>query len=374
MITALCDGNYFFHKTFGIFGGFGSKNPGDVLSTAGDRNLFMRKIMTDLCYSLNQIPDLNKVIFCIDSKSWRKDYLITRSVYKESREKGEGVDWGSFFQLMHEFGEYLETLGFTFSKLGGAEGDDLLWAWSNHLKDNDNCTIILSGDRDMNQLVSYSEGKWVNVWTCNSKNNRLVVDKDWEVDKDLEPSVFDVNPTSGSSDSKIARLIASCTIDRIDIKEYVFKKILIGDKGDDVPGVFPFKKNDKNHNVTESKAQKVWDYYLQSTWSKLSLEEIWQDDEFLEWAAGLTLRLVSQPDNKQNRELFKQYYEENARLVWLNKNAIPEDMILGIEKHILELEAKERVPLVIDKKTMIERSPWTGDTTPKEFDPFNLFE
>ena len=76
MITVCVDGNYIFHKTFGIFSGFGSKNPGDILSSEAERNMFIRKVITDLCYSLNQIPEIKRIIFCKDSRSWRKDYKI----------------------------------------------------------------------------------------------------------------------------------------------------------------------------------------------------------------------------------------------------------------------------------------------------------
>lgn len=376
MINVCIDMNYLFHKTFGIFSGFGSKNPGDILSSNNDKNLFMRKVITDLCYALNQIPDINKVICCFDSHSWRKDYLITRSIYKNNREKSEGVDWGSFFKLMDEFGEFLDEMGFISSKYGGAEGDDLLWAWSKHLEKSDDCVIILSGDKDMHQLVKYNDNKWTNIWTSNSKNNRLIVDKEWNnITEDIETTIFDVTPTSGSNDSKIAKLISSCILDRIDTKEFIFKKILIGDKKDNVPSVFPFIKNDKNHNVTESHAKKIWDFYLKSKWSDISMENIWKDPEFLDWLAGLTLRMIAQTDNKDNRILFKKFYEENAILVWLNENTIPYDIIDGMNEQIISLSNKERKKLILDKRAIIDKSPWGEATSaPQGFDPFELFK
>ena len=376
MITVLVDGNYIFHKTFGIFAGFGGKSPGDVLSSEAERNMFIRKVMTDLCYSLGQIPDISKVVFCKDSRSWRKDYKITRSIYKESRIKSEGVDWGSFFKLMDEFGEFLEENGYIYSRLGGAEGDDLIWAWCDYLKDKEDCIVVLSGDKDMHQLVRSNNSNWTVIWNSNSKNNKFTVSENWTLSESVEPTIFDVNPISGSSDSKIDKLLSSCTIEKIPIKEYVFKKILTGDKKDDVPGVFPYPtKNGKISNIAEGKAQKIWDLYLESTWSKFTMEELWLNEEFLGWISGLCLRLLSQTDNKENRDKFKQYYEENGRLVWLHENALPEDMVKSLKSHVSFLELKPRLnsPL-IDKKTMIEKSPWSKDTTPpKGFDPFELF-
>jgi hypothetical protein len=105
------------------------------------------------------------------------------------------------------------------------------------------------------------------------------------------------------------------------------------------------------------------------------MEELWMNEEFLEWISGLCLRLLGQTDNRENRDRFKQYYEENGRLVWLHENALPEDMVKSLKSHVISLELKPRLnsPL-IDKKTMIEKSPWYKDTTPpKGFDPFELF-
>ena len=133
-IAVVLDGNYWFHKTFGVFAGFGNKNPGKVLSGEAEVNMFMQKVITDVCYSLNQIPSIEKIVFCKDSRSWRKDYKISRSVYKGNREDKDVIDWGSFFKLLDEFGEYVEKNGFIFSRTHGAEGDDLMWCWARELR------------------------------------------------------------------------------------------------------------------------------------------------------------------------------------------------------------------------------------------------
>jgi hypothetical protein len=375
MITVCVDGNYIFHKTFGIFSGFGSKNPGDILSSEAERNMFIRKVITDLCYSLNQIPEIKRIIFCKDSRSWRKDYKITRSVYKESRVKEEGVDWGSFFRLLEEFSEYLQENGFIYSAYKGAEGDDLIWGWCDYLEERGETVLVISGDKDMHQLVKYTDKSWVGIWNSNSKNNRLIVSDNWEKADDGETTIFDVNPTSGSNDSKMDKLLSACTLEMINTKEYIFKKILMGDRKDDVPGVFPYlTKNGKNSNIAEGKANKIWELYQQSDWKDHDMEYLWNNDDFLGWLSGLSLRLISQTDNTENREKFKQFYEENARLVWLNANSLPRNIVEGIKSHVGELFNQERLPLNFNKKEMIENSPWGSDTKPpKSFDPFEFF-
>lgn len=374
-INVVVDGNYLLHKTFGIFSGFGAKNPGDVLSSEADKTMFIRKVITDLSYSLNQIPDLGTVVFCRDSRSWRKDYKITRSVYKESRVKEEGVDWSSFFNLLEEFGTYLSTKGFIYSKYQGAEGDDLIWAWTEYFRERGEKTIVLSGDKDMHQLTSYDGASWIGVWTSNSKNNRLIVSDDWKLEEEEQTTIFDVTPSSGESRMKLEKLLSSCQLEKVNVKEYVFKKILAGDKKDDVPGVFPhMTKSGKMSNIAEGKAAKIWEAYLQTTWKDLPLESIWKDDEFLSWIAGITIRMAGQTDSKENRETFKQFYEENARLVWLSSETLPEKLVHSLRNHTKVLGKDSQKIFSLDKKSLIEQSQWASDAAPpKGFDPFELF-
>ena len=143
MINILVDGNYIFHKTFGVFGGFGTKDPSKVLETSGEQAMFIRKVATDLCAGLKLLPQGGRLIFTSDSRSWRKDVEIEDGGYKSNRIKDETVDWTIFFDLMTEFGHQLENQGFVFSKVKGAEGDDLLYYWSDYFNSvGENCIII----------------------------------------------------------------------------------------------------------------------------------------------------------------------------------------------------------------------------------------
>ena len=117
MINILIDGNYIFHKTFGIFGGYGNIDPGKVLKDKSEQSAFIRKVSTDLCSSLKMIPQGGRLVFTADSRSWRKDVEIEDGGYKSGRVKDENVDWSIFFDLMQAFGSHLEKMGFIFSKV-----------------------------------------------------------------------------------------------------------------------------------------------------------------------------------------------------------------------------------------------------------------
>ena len=376
-INVCVDGNYVFHKTFGVIAGYGDKNPGDFLSSPGDKSMLMKKIMTDLCYSLNLIPGIDQIVFCKDSRSWRKDFKISRSVYKGSRVKEEGVDWSSFFQLMDDFGSFLENNGYHYSKVQGAEGDDLLWHWNNKFREIGSNVLIISGDKDIHQLVGRDEKSWTAVWNANSKNNKIVCSRGW-LDSirrgEDEISIFDVTPTSTDENTQLDTLIAMCSVEEIDPMELIFKKILTGDKKDDVPAVYEFiNDKEKLTRITDSKADKIWESYKQGKWFGSDLRVTWKDPEFLDWVSGFILRSVGDSDTSDNREIVKINYFENAKLVWLDPETIPPDLVTEMNINSFSRIKEKKIPL-INKKSMIENSPW-GDinATPKQFDPFSLF-
>ena len=87
----LIDGNYIFHKTFGVFAGYGNLDPSKALATDHDKASFIRKVTIDLCSTLKSLPSGGRLIFTVDERSWRKDYY---EGYKSSRtdKRGETGD------------------------------------------------------------------------------------------------------------------------------------------------------------------------------------------------------------------------------------------------------------------------------------------
>ena len=376
MISVVVDGHYLFHKTFGVFSGYGSSNPGEVLSKKADRNIFMRKIITDICYSLNHLPIDGKIIFVKDSRSWRKDLIIEREKYKGSREgkRDVNVDWSSFYELIEEFGQFLELNGYIYSKAGGAEGDDLLWYWNKKLTEIGSNVVIYSGDKDAHQLVDSSKDRWTICWNANSKNNKIVAANGWKenyLDKEDELSIFDISFSTDSEKDKIKKLLASTVYEEIDPQRLIFEKILLGDSKDDVPSVWSYKKTpDKTVKLTPSKSADIYNHYKASGWGDKNIDDIWDNSEFRQWISGFILRTMGSIDNTENRELAINNYEENAKLVWLSEKVIPLKVIDNMQ---LDFESKRlnSTAILLDRKTMIARSSWNEDLPPSSFDPFN---
>lgn len=121
MINILLDGNYIFHKTFGIYAGYGDVDPGKVLKRKEDQAAFIRKISTDLCYALKTLPTGGRLVFAADSRSWRRDVEIEDGGYKSGRVRDVDSDWTIFYDLIKAFGEQVEKMGFIFSKVDGAD-------------------------------------------------------------------------------------------------------------------------------------------------------------------------------------------------------------------------------------------------------------
>ena len=374
MINVLLDGNYIFHKTFGVFGGFGAKNPGEILKTKGEQSMFIRKIATDMCSSLKMIPTGGRLVFTSDSKSWRKDIEIEEGGYK-TRVKDENVDWSIFFDLMLEFGIQLEKMGFIFSKVDGAEGDDLLYFWADHFnKLGENC-IIISGDKDMHQMARSSGDGWTVVWNSNSKNNIISVPQDWEenwLNSSGPVSIFEMSTAMSPDKDKMREFLNKVSLEKINPRDFIFNKMLVGDRGDTVPGIWEVESSPgKVSRVSPKKAEAIMESLTQSKWINSPFADLLSDNEFLDWISGYTLRLMKDVDSKENRDKVSKNLLRNYTLMWLDETVIPSWVTSNVQKEISRGISLPRKPAILDRIKILEGTDWeTTQAAPKTFDPF----
>jgi len=384
MINILCDGNYIFHKTFGVFAGYGDIDPAEKLASAEDQAMFIRKVSTDLCYTLKSLPTGGRLIFTADDRSWRKDYY---EGYKSSRkEKGkDSPDWSSFFNLMHSFGEHLEKMGFIFSKSKGAEGDDLIWGWVEHFKDLGENTIIVSGDGDLHQLAETRDNDtWTIAWNSKSKNNLITIDPFWiekYLNKKKEITIFDMGSAMDKDKEKLKDLLNKAEVNIVDRRKFIFTKILSGDKGDDVPAIWSFRLTPESRltRVTENKAAKIWDLFLDSKWADLSFNELLENEDFMEWVAGQSIKIIKGVDSGVNREIAKENLIRNFDLMWLSESSYPPYVLSGISDEIERAMKNPKVNVILDRTDILEGTSWVTSgnseisSTPSQYDPFKLF-
>ena len=377
MINVLIDGNYIFHKTFGVFGGYGNKNPGDILGSENEQSMFIRKISTDLCSSLRSIPAGGKLIFTADSRSWRKDVEIEGGGYKSNRVKDEEVDWTVFFHLLEAFGNHLEKMGFIFSRVTGAEGDDLLYYWADYLNTKGQDCVILSGDKDMHQLARWKGNSWTIVWNANSKNNMLSVPQGWEsnwLNKKEDVSIFDMNSAMDPDKEKMKDFVQKNEITEINPRDFIFIKMLIGDKGDAVPGIWESIVNGKRNRLTPKKAETILESLQETKWKESSFQDLIQDSEFLDWISGYSLRLIKEIDTTENRKKAAENLKRNYKLMWLDKTVIPMEVTTRAVEELRRGVSLEKKPITLDRVKILEGTTWVSrSTAPSQYDPFKNF-
>ena len=375
MINILIDGNYIFYKTFGIFGGYGAKDPGEVLKTKNDQAMFIRKIATDLCAALRELPTGGRLIFTADSRSWRKDVVIEGGGYKSKRVKDETVDWSIFFNLLDSFGRQLEKMGFIYSRADGAEGDDLLYFWADYFTTKGQNCIIVSGDKDLHQLARWKGENWTIVWSNNSKNNVVSSPVDWKknwLEQQEQVSIFDMSEAIQPDKSKLKKWIENLVLNEITPRDFIFVKMLIGDDGDDVPGVWNFEATPgKISRMTPKRAEQLLESLQHSKWTKSSFQDLLIDDEFLDWSAGYILRLTKDVDSKENRQKASQNLLRNYKLMWLDKMVMPEWVISNVVAEIKRGINLDRRSITLDRIKILEGTEWVTTTSiPKMYNPF----
>ena len=378
MINILADGNYVFHKTFGVFAGYGTVDPAKILNKKSDQAMFIRKVATDLCASLKYLPQGGRMIFTSDSRSWRKEVEIEDGGYKSNRVKDENVDWTIFFELMDSFGLQLEKSGFIYSKANGAEGDDLLYAWSRHFNESGEDCVILSGDKDLHQITSYNGKNWTVTWNSNSKNNIFTAPLGWKeewLDKEPEASIFEIGSFTDPEKEKMRDFAKKIPIAEVETKNFILNKVLIGDKGDAVPSVWSMKSSSKTLNFTEKKSESVLKAFSESDFHSLDLGQILESQDALNLISGSVLRVMKDVDSETNRKKVAKNIERNFKLVWLSERVIPQNVWKNIIDEIGRGLSLPKKTITIDRIKILEGTTWVAPTlTPSSFDPFNGFK
>lgn len=378
MINICVDGNHFFHKTFGVFAGYGNVDPGKVLAKKSDQAMFIRKVATDLCASLKNLPTGGRLVFTMDSRSWRKEIEIENGGYKSNRVKDENVDWTIFFDLMDQFGRQLETQGFIYSKCEGAEGDDLLYWWAKHFNENGEDCILISGDKDLHQLVNFQNGNWTITWNNNNKKNVVTCPIGWKegwLDKEEEASIFNMGSVISSDREKMRNLVAKTELNEIDREYFILNKIFIGDDGDAVPSIWEVKSGSKTMRFSQKKSENLINAIQTSEdFTERNVSEIVKNDSMLSWISGFSLRLMKDIDSSENRIKLSSNVLRNSKLMWLDQSVFPASVISSMQSEIERGISTPRRSITLDRIKILDGTNWiTSNYNPSSYDPFSNF-
>ena len=379
--TLLIDGNYFLHSRLFVLP---RPKQGKMLEDDDSRAVFMRKLAIDLASEVRKMRDfIDKVVVAVDARSWRKD-LYPEAEYKGTRKQDSKIDWTSVYNIYEEFQAILQKHGVIVHRIDGAEADDVLFGWSTYLNNKGKNCIVWSGDRDLIQLVNYSQpNDSYTLWYSPAqkslyafKDFNSVLNKKSEISN--EDFLFNMSAYSGMAEEykqSMKNWIESnkVKVTEVNCDEFIFKKILIGDKSDNIPSVIVWQKEIKGgklrtYSITEKLADKIYEQYTKEK-DSFVIDQLFNSDE-LDTLSDIVYRVVG----KSKKHVIRTKIFENMTLMMLHVNVIPEaiqDQIYkGVENCQRFLDETDFSKLV-NKDKILEGTEWLRVVTPKKYDVFD---
>ncbi len=370
-LNLILDASGLFYRTLFTVGSFASKGE-KLLDTKKTQGVFMRKLATDFSSLVRAIDEPCRVIVCMDSSSWRKTVEIQEGGYKSDRKKDEtAINWKAFYELTDRFCGILAQKGYIVSRVPEAEADDLLFFWSKRLNDIRENVCIITGDRDLLQVLGkHSNGSWTIALDpiLNRKKISLTQETlDFNLSENSDVNIF--NPDSWSSSEDILdKIIKNYELNIVDPRKISTMKVVLGDGGDAVPSVVTWrdkKEPEKIRTMTESNYGKILA-------AKPELSEAkWQDLLSGEFDEVIASTMESLKKIEVDRSLVKENIIRNAKLVILSHETIPGQIFENFNS------MHETVPdlLAVTGRDAILNGTewWTSDKTdfvPKSYDLF----
>ena len=212
-MNILFDGNYLFHKTFSVFSTYyKGQDLGEVLRDEEKKQVFIRKLVIEICHTVRSFDDVEKVIVVFDTHSWRYNFYPD---YKYALTRVRDDYYKEFIRVLDEFEQFLRKKGVIVSRVEGAEGDDLMYIWSVYF--DAVCgeeLLIVTGDSDIRQIMTSN----VALFNNNSKALKL----------------YCVPEASAVWSYRVPEDATLVPVRPFDVLLY---KVLLGDKSDNIPQV-----------------------------------------------------------------------------------------------------------------------------------------
>ena len=371
--TFVIDGNYFLFRTLYVLPRKSKKS--EMLGTDEDATVFMRKLATDFAYQIRLFEGLiDKVVWTIDSRSWRKDFYPDAE-YKGNRKQDSSINWANFSKVTEEFTQLLIKQGVIYSKVNGAEGDDLMYAWNTESLANDKSVIMFTGDKDLVQLVNRSQNNNTHTILFSPAHKKLYTYQgfsEWLTTEETETStdLFDVLKTSSSPESQSKKLLSSIiskkkvSVVEVDPEDFRFRKVLTGDSGDNVPPAYwhistPKNGKPRRYGISETKAGAIIQEFKDKHGS-LSHMYLYEDGYITDLANILIRHMKAK---HMSREQIISNLKSNVNLMVLSSHTIPEgildEMFQSVESQININELV--LPNVSTMKKLVEGTKHDGD-------------
>lgn len=362
---------------------------GKLLGDDKSRGQFMRKLCIDFASEMRKLNAfVDDVVIAVDSKSWRKD-LYPESDYKGTRKQSSDVDWNAVYGTYEQFQEILKSKGVTIHQTQGAEADDVLFGWSTMLNGRGKSCIVWTGDRDLIQLVNYSEANDAHtVWYYNTKKSLYAFEgftqaMEASASSDLsnDDMLFNMGGQHMMRDRYQGDILQWVKDNKVEITEvdcdlFILKKILVGDKSDNIPSVVTWQKEMKNgklrnYSITDKTADKIIAQFLKEN-EDFKIDYLFSKD-VKESIGDIIYRVVGH----SNLALIQANLNSNISLMLLHTKTIPDAIQNAIYETIdREWEgAVDNIEVLLDKDKILEGTDWLkGSSAPASVDPFANME
>lgn len=380
--TLIFDGNFWLHKTYFIGQKIKTGKPFNFIDEPeADKNLLLWKLAVDFSAEIRRFEGVvNRIVYTVDSSSWRKKFLDQE--YKANRVKSSSIDWSAIYDVHNEFVKSLESLGVIVNRVHQAEADDLIFAWSSYLNQNGQNAIIISGDNDLLQLVNMDKSSGANTVYYNKFDKDLHVFpkfESWLNQEELNTTqdIFNL-PTDILSNTKqqLRDIVKGNKMKshEVNVNEFIFKKILVGDSGDNVPPLHTVIKETKRgpitYRVTDKHVSEILNSYKDNK-VFVNNAHFFSDEHILEICE--TAKRVIKIE-KPIEEIIHRW-KTNRDLVYLHINCIPtevsEAMFQKIEEKTATLSASE-IHGILDKEQILKGTSYTKEKK-TEFNESGLF-
>lgn len=380
--TLLIDGNYFIHSRLFVLP---RPKSGALLGDDASKGQFIRKLAIDFASEVRKMtPFVNQIVFAVDSKSWRKD-LFPEAQYKGTRTQDSSVDWSAVYEVYDEFKLILAKKGVIVNQVKGAEADDILFAWSTYLNTQGKNCIIWTGDRDMIQLVDYSKATdGYSLWYYNTKRKLIafegfndIFSNTTELEISNDDLLFNMDSPSHQSDRIKNEMIDwmkknSIEVEEINCDRFVFQKILMGDKSDNIKSVVTYQKSMKNgkdrtFSITDKQAEAILEQYIKEE------GEFVIDHMFNKTQVDKIVNLIYRVIGHDTQVNILNRFNQNLDLMLLHYNTIPEPIQQEITKVIdRDKETEPAIMVLSQMEKILEGSSWLkkANQTPVDFDAF----
>lgn len=358
--TLLIDGNYFvFSRLFVL------PKPKDGVALLGDdkqRAQFMRKLAIDFASEMRKLKMfVDDVVLTVDSKSWRKD-LYPEADYKGTRKQSSDVDWNSVYSVYEEFQRVVASKGVTVHQIQGAEADDVIFGWSTMLNARGKSCIVWSGDKDLIQLVNYSNTNDAHtIWYYNTRKS-LYAYKGFAEDMkksategmSQDDMLFNMGGQTMLRDQYQGDIMSwveanKIQIEEIDCDEFILKKILTGDKSDNIPAVVTWQKEMKNgklrnYSLTPKHADTIYSQLVKEN-NNFIIDHLFSS-EYKDTLSDIIYRVVGY----SNPTLIKVALSNNIALMLLHNKTIPD----AIQRAIYDSIEKDWEGAIDNKESIME--------------------